>query len=546
MLQIADLLPLAQYATPPLVGAFIGYLTNKIAIRMLFRPLHPWRLWGLRIPFTPGVIPAKRGELAINIGEMVGDHLLTSKEIGQALEQQAFQNHLYHLIEGRGNMLAQRNFGSPASLVPKGYQGYFDIAVKSMSYHAQEALHTYIATPSFAVLVNQTVDQQLDQVLQTSINQILPDKASEGLYAFLEKNLQRLLARPALEQWVERFVRDKVKCAIEQEKSLADILPHSLQGLLSSMIENQTPLLLAQFSLALQEPEIRDKIVQGVRLGVENYISSMGPMAAMIKGFLSMETVERKVREYLISRESEIAEWLQSDEVQKRVAALLRERSQALLATPIADLLNAAQEGTDDGAEAVDEQIESLCVQFSRQMVDTLRTPTTVTAISSMLQDNLVNATAGGNLSLGEALWDLLGDEGVQKGRAWVKQELLSLLRSTETRKKINTILQSLLADLLERPIGRIADLLPLGVREGIYQSLQRTASDMLADEVPGLVDSLNLKQIVTEKVNSLDLLRLEGLLLSIMEEQFKYINLFGAILGFLIGGLNVVALLAF
>jgi uncharacterized membrane protein YheB (UPF0754 family) len=68
----------------------------------------------------------------------------------------------------------------------------------------------------------------------------------------------------------------------------------------------------------------------------------------------------------------------------------------------------------------------------------------------------------------------------------------------------------------------------------------------MLCAEVPGLVASLNLKQIVQEKVDSLDLMRLERLLLSIMEEQFKYINLFGAILGFLIGGLNVLLMSAY
>jgi uncharacterized membrane protein YheB (UPF0754 family) len=61
--------------------------------------------------------------------------------------------------------------------------------------------------------------------------------------------------------------------------------------------------------------------------------------------------------------------------------------------------------------------------------------------------------------------------------------------------------------------------------------------------EVPSLVDSLEIRQMVTVKVDSLDLLRLERLLLSIMEEQFKYINLFGALLGFFIGLANVLLL---
>ena len=40
---------------PPLLGAFIGYLTNYVAIRMLFRPLKPWRLFGIP-PSTPDYI----------------------------------------------------------------------------------------------------------------------------------------------------------------------------------------------------------------------------------------------------------------------------------------------------------------------------------------------------------------------------------------------------------------------------------------------------------------------------------------------------------
>ena len=65
----------------------------------------------------------------------------------------------------------------------------------------------------------------------------------------------------------------------------------------------------------------------------------------------------------------------------------------------------------------------------------------------------------------------------------------------------------------------------------------------MLLKEVPGLVESLNIRRVVADKVNSLDLLQLERLLLSIMEEQFKYINLFGALLGFLIGLVNLLIL---
>lgn len=52
----------------PLVGAFIGWLTNGIAIKMLFRPLAPKYIGRWRIPFTPGIIPKERDRIARSVG----------------------------------------------------------------------------------------------------------------------------------------------------------------------------------------------------------------------------------------------------------------------------------------------------------------------------------------------------------------------------------------------------------------------------------------------------------------------------------------------
>jgi len=65
------------WIVPPLVGAIIGYVTNAVAIKMLFRPLKEIRLFGLRLPFTPGILPRERRKLADSIGGMVERELLT-------------------------------------------------------------------------------------------------------------------------------------------------------------------------------------------------------------------------------------------------------------------------------------------------------------------------------------------------------------------------------------------------------------------------------------------------------------------------------------
>ena len=51
------------YFIAPLLGGLIGYITNDIAIRMLFRPHKAKYLFGIHIPFTPGIIPKEKGRI---------------------------------------------------------------------------------------------------------------------------------------------------------------------------------------------------------------------------------------------------------------------------------------------------------------------------------------------------------------------------------------------------------------------------------------------------------------------------------------------------
>lgn len=60
-----------------IVGAVIGGFTNFIAIKMLFHPYNAIHIGSWKLPFTPGLIPKRRGELAKQLGETVTKYLLT-------------------------------------------------------------------------------------------------------------------------------------------------------------------------------------------------------------------------------------------------------------------------------------------------------------------------------------------------------------------------------------------------------------------------------------------------------------------------------------
>lgn len=63
------------------IGALIGGMTNHLAIKMLFRPHNPIYFRGKRLPFTPGLIPKRRDELAKQLGVTVTNYLLTPDTI---------------------------------------------------------------------------------------------------------------------------------------------------------------------------------------------------------------------------------------------------------------------------------------------------------------------------------------------------------------------------------------------------------------------------------------------------------------------------------
>lgn len=73
------------YFVAPLLGGLIGYITNDIAIRMLFRPHKAKYLFGIHIPFTPGIIPKEKGRIAEAIGGVISENLMNNEVLEKYL-----------------------------------------------------------------------------------------------------------------------------------------------------------------------------------------------------------------------------------------------------------------------------------------------------------------------------------------------------------------------------------------------------------------------------------------------------------------------------
>jgi hypothetical protein len=122
---------LLLFCVPPLVGALIGFVTNVLAIKMLFRPLRPYYFFGLRIPFTPGILPRERARLAESIGAMVERELLTPEILRERLAGEELREKF------------SRNLSKYTGALP----GHFEGTAEKLYPWALEALTGFLRKP---------------------------------------------------------------------------------------------------------------------------------------------------------------------------------------------------------------------------------------------------------------------------------------------------------------------------------------------------------------------------------------------------------------
>ena len=68
-----------------LISGLIGYSTNWLAIKMLFKPHQAKHIFGIHIPFTPGIIPKEKGRIATALGGTISANLMNQEVLEKNL-----------------------------------------------------------------------------------------------------------------------------------------------------------------------------------------------------------------------------------------------------------------------------------------------------------------------------------------------------------------------------------------------------------------------------------------------------------------------------
>jgi len=85
-----------KIALSPVICALIGWLTNYLAVKMLFHPRKP-----VKLPFftVQGIFPKRQKALAQNLGEMVQGELISHEDVTRLLEDERFLSRVREMAD---------------------------------------------------------------------------------------------------------------------------------------------------------------------------------------------------------------------------------------------------------------------------------------------------------------------------------------------------------------------------------------------------------------------------------------------------------------
>ncbi|MFV0531337.1 MAG: DUF445 domain-containing protein [Flavobacteriales bacterium] len=82
----------------PFIAGTIGWITNKIAVVMLFHPKKPIQILGIKIQ---GIFPKRQLDIAERIGEMVAENLLSHDDVKQRIFTQENIYQVKKIVESK-------------------------------------------------------------------------------------------------------------------------------------------------------------------------------------------------------------------------------------------------------------------------------------------------------------------------------------------------------------------------------------------------------------------------------------------------------------
>ncbi|MDR2883600.1 MAG: DUF445 family protein, partial [Deferribacteraceae bacterium] len=303
----------------PISAGVVGYATNALAIRMLFRPFKPhWYTLGWQ-----GIIPRTREILAANVGRTVGEKLVTAEEIDRTLSDPQISEKvrlaIYNTLRGE---LGESKLTGKLQLILESF--------------VAPSVHTALSDPQLAHTIDTTAANIAKSAIHTILN-VKRYKVAEYLRP-LEGIDERSSVRDTLCFNVERAIRENINTVVNSGKSISELLPGVFD--VDSIARQLSMQVIPIVGKLFRNREIADTLSQiFINYKAEQFGDSLGDRMklAAVNVFLFDDRIVELTREKL----PEVGFKIENDQkVRDIILKAISDKLKEFLSTPIGLLLD--------------------------------------------------------------------------------------------------------------------------------------------------------------------------------------------------------------
>lgn len=273
----------------PLVGAVIGYITNWIAVKMLFKPSKAIYIGKFKLPFTPGIIPKNQERLAVGISTTIANSLLNEDILKENLLSEDIKDQISESIDNFLNS----NETSPVSLI--------DLINKTE--HSEELNQT------IDNLVTTITNSILSTIKEANLAQTISTEVEKAVEDYMEKNLlTRIAKKPILSSLTENL-----------EPQVNNYIETNGEKLIHDMVEKELTKYLNTSSLDLKD------FIKNSNIDIKSIILSLytSIISSKLSSILDTINITKVIENKIKSMDSKEIEKLVLSIISKELNALV-------------------------------------------------------------------------------------------------------------------------------------------------------------------------------------------------------------------------------
>lgn len=491
-----------DFIVSPVVGSVIGYFTNWLAIKMLFRPYEEKRLFGVKLPFTPGLIPKGRFDLSKKVANTVSEHLITKEVLTDSLKSKEVEENIIKVI-----MKFLEDFKT------KGYtvDDVLSYTLKNdKDMYTKKAKNYIVNSLEKEIFSENTIELISENILKYLIETC--NKESD----FFNKSILKIkdigvdltkeyLNNPETKDILKRKISFQYEQFLLKDQQLKEFIPENFTFKIKEMLDDKMILLPVFIEKLLEENPVIDESLKKLTLDVieDNF-------GKLVGAFINHNKVYSNIKNGFI-------EYLSQKENQEQLTLKLLEKTNEFLENKV-EVID--KKITPETKEAIFEKIY-FYIENNFNIVDD---------ISGYLVEKISNKKFDVVAILTKIQPDIK-----EKIQQFIKLKINTTIRD-EFLKIVNQTLEKYETKMLNYKLKNALLLLNAENEKDIKMNILKLITYLIDNGAVHIVQSLNINEIVEERINGFALKEAEEILVSVVNKELNMITILGGVLGFIIG----------